>query len=336
MSAPLRLFPNRRAAVTSPIRQAAEPALLYIVLCIPYILFSGQVAARVAKTPEELRRIETIKGAVFIIVTGVFFFVYSFVQWRRIQRQQETIRTQEASLLQSERKLVAAMSAATVAHDVNNLIMSLYGLVEALKAREGEDPFLRSMSEQIGLFIDKLSHLAKRLTTAVGRATQERNEEVDLQKTIRELAEVIRKHPDVRTCAVNAELASARLILHRTLFEEAVVNLVINAAQATGPGGRIDINLSTEPGAVILAVHDNGPGVPEELAKDIFEPCFTTKPEGTGIGLLAVRAFAASCGAALSVGRSPLGGAVFQLRIPVPASQDADLASAAKPAGATG
>ncbi len=66
----------------------------------------------------------------------------------------------------------------------------------------------------------------------------------------------------------------------------------------------------------MLAVHDDGPGVPADQVDSIFDPCFTTKPDGTGIGLVAVRAFAASCGGAVSVGQSPLGGALFQIRIP--------------------
>lgn len=72
-----------------------------------------------------------------------------------------------------------------------------------------------------------------------------------------------------------------------------------------------------EQDVALLAIHDNGPGVRDDLATDIFELCFTTKPNGTGIGLLAVTLFAASCNADLSVGRSPLGGALFQFRIPL-------------------
>lgn len=107
------------------------------------------------------------------------------------------------------------------------------------------------------------------------------------------------------------------MLLNRTLLEEAVLNLLINAAQAGGPAGQMEVRLITEPAVAMLEIHDSGPGVPDDIAKDIFEPCFTTKPDGSGIGLLAVKAFAASCRADVSVGRSLLGGALFQLRIPM-------------------
>ena len=184
------------------------------------------------------------------------------------------------------------------------------------------------MREEIDVGIDKLSHLATRLASAVGRAMPEKEEDVDVEAALHEMASVVRKHRDVRFCRIStSDVAPLTLVLNRTLFEQAVLNLLINAAQATGPRGQIEVRLTTEEGAAILAIHDSGPGVPEELVQDIFEPCFTTKPGGTGIGLLAVRAFAASCGADIFVGRSPSGGALFQLRIPIqnqPSSQSVD------------
>jgi signal transduction histidine kinase len=210
------------------------------------------------------------------------------------------------------------MSAATVAHDLNNLLMALSGLVEGLKGQERNDPFLLTMREEVDLSIDKLTHIAKRLRSSVTRAVPEKHDNVDIKATLHELITLVRKHPDCRSCRVAlADIAPLTIVVNRTLLEEAVLNLLINAAQAAGPTGQIEVRLTNEEDAAMLAVHDNGPGVSDDLLENIFEPCFTTKPDGTGIGLLAVKAFAASCGADVSVGRSPLGGALFQLRIPI-------------------
>jgi signal transduction histidine kinase len=305
-------------AVTRPVRQAVESAGLYILLCSAYILVSGYLAVQSAATPHQVYVRETIKGIVFIVVTGVLFFVTSYLRWRRIRRQEETIIVQEKKLLHAERRLVAAMSAAKVAHDLNNLLMVLSGIVEGLKDRESDDPSLRRMREDLDVGIGSLSHLARRVASTVSRVVPDRDEEVDMRGVLQKLAAVVPKHPDIRSCRIlSSDIAPLTLVLNRTLFEGAVLNLLINAAQAAGPTGQIEVRLATEQDAALLAIHDSGPGVPEELAKDIFEPCFTTKPDGTGIGLLAVTAFAASCGAGVSVGRSPLGGALFQLRIPI-------------------
>ncbi len=305
-------------ASTSPTRQAAVSSLLYILLCSTYILVSGSLANRAAATSQQLHVIETVKGIAFILVTGACFFSISYLRYKKIQRQEVTLAIQEKTLIQAEKKLVAAMSAATVAHDLNNLLMVLSGLVEELKGQEINVPTLRVLREEIDVGIGKLCNLSKRLASGFSRAVPEHAEKVDMQASLHELIAVVRKHPDGLRCRIApSHIEPLTLELNRTLFEEAVVNLLINATQAAGQSGKIEVRLTTEPGFAILEIHDNGPGVPDFLVKDIFEPCFTTKPDGTGIGLLAVTAFASSCGADVSVGRSHLGGAVFQFRIPM-------------------
>jgi signal transduction histidine kinase len=128
---------------------------------------------------------------------------------------------------------------------------------------------------------------------------------------------IARKHPDTRFSRISIpEIPALSLVLNRVLLEEAILNLLINAAQATGPNGRIELRVRREADHVLLAVHDDGPGVPEDQIESIFDPCFTTKPNGSGIGLVAVKAFAASCGGSIAVSKSPLGGALFEIRIP--------------------
>ena len=318
MRAPQRFTQIPRSTVTNPARQAIESAALYTAMCGLYITVSGYLATRAAGTPEHLHEIETVKGIAFVVVTGVLFFAISYLRLGRLRRQEETIIVQEKALIQAERRFVAAMSAATVAHDLNNLLVALSGLVEGLKGREREDPFLLSMREGVDVGIDKLTHLAKRLVSTVKRTLPEKEDNVDMKAALQELITVLQKHPNCRSCRVaSADIAPLTIVLNRTLLEEAVLNLLINAAQAAGPAGQIEVRLTAEPGVAMLEIHDSGPGVPDDLVDDIFEPCFTTKPDGTGIGLLAVTALAASCEAGLSVGCSPLGGALFQFRIPI-------------------
>ena len=305
-------------AVTHPFRQAAEAAGLYILLCITYIFVSGLLASHVAKTSQQLYVIETIKGSAFIVVTGVLFFAISFLRLSRIKRQEETIIMHEKGLLQAERRRVAAMSAAAIAHDLNNLLMALSGFVEEIKGRKREDSSLHARGDAMDVGIDNLRRLAKRLASAVSLAVPEKAEEVDVKAALNELVAVVRKHPVALFCRIStSEVVPLTLSLNRSLFEEAVLNLLINAAEATGSEGKIDLSLTIDGGSAILAIHDDGPGVPDDLIKDIFEPCFTTKPTGTGLGLLSVQAFAESCGGEISVSRSPLGGALFQIRIPL-------------------
>lgn len=306
-----------RPAVKSPTANAAVSAMLYMVLCSLYIIVSSRIAASASATTQQLAAIEITKGVAFVLITGLLFFAISLAGWKRIRKQEETIIIQGEGLLLGERKTVAAMCAATLAHDLNNLLMSLSGLVEGLKGREKGDKFLLTMREELEKGIDSLAHLAKRVASTARQALPETETVVDLHESLPRLAALVRKHPDLWTCAIDVtDIPLLALRLNGALFEDALLNLLVNAGQAAGAGGHIAVRLLDCGDAVSLEVHDDGPGVPTEYAKAIFDPCFTTKPEGTGVGLLAVKAFASSCGAEVVVDCSDLGGAVFAIRIP--------------------
>ncbi len=101
----------------------------------------------------------------------------------------------------------------------------------------------------------------------------------------------------------------------RTLLGRAVLNLLLNAGQAAS-GGTVQLRCTSGDGRVRIEVHDDGPGVPEEMRSRIFQPFFTTKGKGSGLGLLPVRTAAESFHGTLELERSDLGGACFRLDLP--------------------
>lgn len=294
----------------SPFRRAAIAALLYAALCGLYIVLSSWLAVETAHSPRQLQLIETAKGLAFVLVTALLFFFVALAWWRKIQRQDEL-------LLQSERRGVAGLFSAALAHDLNNVLMSLIGLVERLRQRDQDDAELRQMREQLERGIDHLTHLSQRMVMSTRELRVDRSEDVDLATAIARIVTLIRKHPQLRGRALEVNVPPAlTLAINAGLLEQALMNLVINAAQATGAGGRISLIAVRRNDSLDLEVHDNGPGVPPGIATTIFDPGFTTKKDGTGLGLLSVQAFAASCKATLTVEKSPLGGALFRIRIP--------------------
>ena len=289
-----------------------------MAFCVAYILISGRIAAAIATSAADLQRIEAIKGIAFIVVTGVLFFVVTYARLKRIYRNEAQILAQERSLLQAERRSAAAMSAASIAHDLNNLLLSLSALVEELKKREGPDPFLVTLRRDIEVATDKVLHLTSRIAATTKEVLPEERSHVDLATAAGQTIAISRKHPDVRNCSILLpEQAGINATINATLFEQALLNLILNAAQAAGEGGTIEVRISQEEDLAIVEVHDSGPGVPDEMRSRIFDPCFTTRVQGTGIGLLAVKAFAASHGGDIEVANSPWGGALFRLRFPI-------------------
>jgi nitrogen fixation/metabolism regulation signal transduction histidine kinase len=101
------------------------------------------------------------------------------------------------------------------------------------------------------------------------------------------------------------------------LLDQALINLVRNAIEAVRdtPEGRIDLSAKRDPdGRVVIAVVDNGPGIAADQREKIFVPFFTTKRQGSGVGLTLVRQIATAHGATVDVSDTPGGGATVSLR----------------------
>jgi two-component system sensor histidine kinase HydH len=100
---------------------------------------------------------------------------------------------------------------------------------------------------------------------------------------------------------------------------QALVNLVINAIQAVGRDGRVEVNAGTDRRAETLSieVRYTGPGIPADKQSAIFEPFFTTKDEGSGLGLWIVQQIITAHGGAVEASNAPAGGAVFAVHLPL-------------------
>ena len=99
-------------------------------------------------------------------------------------------------------------------------------------------------------------------------------------------------------------------------LRQVLLNLALNALQATPPGGRVRFSASTQGDEVALCVDDSGPGIPADVHERLFEPFFTTKASGSGLGLSIVHAIVTQHGGTVAVGDGPLGGARFTVRLP--------------------
>jgi two-component system sensor histidine kinase HydH len=99
---------------------------------------------------------------------------------------------------------------------------------------------------------------------------------------------------------------------------QSLVNLVINAIQAVEHDGRVEVNatLDTTGGWLSIAVRDSGPGIPAGRESAIFEPFYTTKSDGSGLGLWIVQQIVTAHGGEVAAANAPGGGAVFTVHLP--------------------
>jgi signal transduction histidine kinase len=98
--------------------------------------------------------------------------------------------------------------------------------------------------------------------------------------------------------------------------QQALLNLILNAIDATPRGGRIRVGARREPGGSAFHVENEGPAIPPSVASRLGEPFFTTKPKGTGLGLAIARALASGHGGDLTLEENREGCVRFSLHIP--------------------
>jgi signal transduction histidine kinase len=94
-------------------------------------------------------------------------------------------------------------------------------------------------------------------------------------------------------------------------------NLLLNAVEASPPGGVVDVQVSANGAAVLVEVRDQGSGIPEEHLERVLEPLYSTKPAGTGLGLPIARQIAKAHGGTLSIQNGIGAGVVATVRLPV-------------------
>lgn len=289
----------------------------YLVLTGSYILLSDRWAAEWSPSVSSLHHIELIKGLGFVGVTSTALFVLCWWGASRIVRTEAELRRRLDQMARSERHAQVSLVAATIAHDLNNILTVLWALLD-----EETTPGIVALPpedlEGVESALDAASRLTGTLAAAGRTGDVESTELLDVGELIEDSLGVIRAHPALADVAIEREIAGplpARV--DRAAVLRILANLVINAAEATGPGGRIRVRASRVGNRIEMRVEDDGPGVPADFAEHLFEPFKTTKPSGTGLGLVVARRCASQLGGRLELESSALGGAGFVFRLPL-------------------
>jgi signal transduction histidine kinase len=215
-------------------------------------------------------------------------------------------------LVQSEKLASLGRLAAGVAHELNNPLGVILGYVRLLgRKAEGElrDELriVEDEAQRCQFIVEGLLELARpiRVDDAV----------VDLRALCLETVDRLEESGAAEGVEFVVEgEAKTRGTEHR--LRQVVLNLASNGARAAGPGGTVRLLLDDTDGVASLRIRDTGPGVPVDLRGRLFEPFFTTRAEGTGLGLAVSRAIARAHGGDLALEDTAPPGATFSLHLP--------------------
>jgi signal transduction histidine kinase len=200
-----------------------------------------------------------------------------------------------------------------VAHDFANVLLAVE-LVAARVARDGDADAaasLRACAEIGGNLVGQLRRFGDRGNRGAAAPLRTVVEHMlpILVTLLRDAASI-----EVDLDALPADVTVAMPAGH---VEQLVLNLCLNAKDALPGHGAIRLAARTADGAVVLTVADDGAGMPPEVIARIWEPYFTTKATGTGLGLATVKAIVDEAGATISVASSPGRGTTFTVTIPI-------------------
>lgn len=240
---------------------------------------------------------------------------------RAAERLTELERLQ-SELVSRERFAALGEAAAVMAHEVRNPVAALLNAATLLR-REASGVHDPPASEDHRQLLRVIGEEASRLNRIVGslldlgRPLCPRLGAVDLRELARGSVALLvaRAECEPHQLAVLSPKAPVLALADPELLQLALLNVLRNAAQASPPGATATLRVQRGDDAVTVTVDDAGAGFPSDVLPRAFEPFFTTRPTGTGIGLAVVRRTIEACGGAVELGQSTKGGGRVVLRL---------------------
>jgi PAS domain S-box-containing protein len=225
------------------------------------------------------------------------------------KNQEEKLREQTALARLGE-------MAAVVAHEVKNPIAGIRGALQVIMSRMAPEQRDRAVMGDIIARLDALNGIVQDLLL-YSRPRQVKREPVDVRGLITNTVDLLRRDPALGGIQLNIDGDPKPLSADPELLRIVLQNLIVNAGQAMGGQGAIDVALTEGDSECAIDIRDHGPGMPDDVRGKAFDAFFTTKHRGTGLGLPIARRLVDAHGGQISIAPAPDGtGTVVSIRLP--------------------
>lgn len=211
---------------------------------------------------------------------------------------------------------------ARLAHEIRNPLSSLDIHVQLLEEDLGElAPAMRTqLNPRLEIIRGELHRLASIVDHFLRLAgpSQLDVEAVEMAKIIQHVCDLLRPEAAARSIELSTQVEPGlpNIPADPVRLTQALMNLVINAMQAVERNGHIAVSARQAEQGMLIQVSDDGPGIPPERLASIFDPYFTTKAEGSGLGLWIAQQIVTAHGGTINVQKGPQGGALFAIALP--------------------
>lgn len=319
------------AMAASPVTHRQTRTISYLVLGLAAMVGIStafgvlQLLSPLSRIREGLERVGTGERGVRVQTTGLAELDELVARLNAATRAMEDREDAITGRIQ-----VVQEMARVVAHEIRNPLQSielLAGLIAAEDERGERDELASSIQNEVRVLERVVSRM---LRGGEGPALRLTRRPTRIRELIHKI--VTFRLPEARHRGIHLVEGPAPDIIASadpTLLSRALENLVVNAlAFAPQTTGQVEVSAAVDGDTLVVLVDDNGPGVPVEFGDAIYQAEVSTRPGGTGLGLVLVQGVLAAHGGYVDHGRSPLGGARFRAHLPLraPGEEEEDRA----------
>jgi PAS domain S-box-containing protein len=241
------------------------------------------------------------------------------------KRAEEKLRRSQADLIHVTRVATLGEMSASIAHEVNQPLAAAVSSASAclrwLNAQKLEEA--RRSASRVIAEVHRASEIIGRIRSLAKKAPPQKNW-LDVNETIHEVIALTRGEIQRNNIALETQLSEhvPVILADRVQLQQVILNLVMNAVEAMtglsdGPRELLVWSGTDESKHVVISVQDSGPGIDPGSVDHLFEPFYTTKPQGLGMGLAISRSIIETHGGRLGITANAPRGAVFQFVLPV-------------------
>ncbi|NLF40472.1 hypothetical protein GX586_13590 [bacterium] len=263
-------------------------------------------------------------ASIFLLAVTVLYVLAVVQQSRSVRLALAEAQADNERLLRglrrTDRLAVVGRVMATIAHEIRNPLSSIRGFAQLFKARIAPtDQMMAHYADLVVMEVDRLNTVITRMLD-FSKPVEPQFQYCALAHIVNHTLELIRGEAAAHRVSIVSHVSESLplLKLDRNLITQALLNLIINALDAMPGGGELTIQAGVSPrNTVHLEVRDTGKGIEKEKLKGIFEPFYTTKPSGTGLGLAVVDNIISEHNAAIWVESDVGRGSAFHIEFPL-------------------
>ncbi|XPS86624.1 two component system sensor histidine kinase [Desulfosarcina variabilis str. Montpellier] len=305
------------AGIFKPFRISVLIAILYLIFGVFYIYVSSHIAALAVVSKEQLESIELIKGYIFILVTATFLFLTLFWLLQRLHRKERELVKQREAIAAAGKQAIAGLFASSIAHDLNNILSVSYFNLDILSESTDIDSSNKHHVDNLRRVTNEIQQYTNRLTDISGKHILSGIRKTNISATVSSTVKLSSNHSKVKRCSINTDIPSSITgEIDESLVTRALINAIVNAAEATNEKSQILVRLNQDKNGIRIEIHDNGPGISPKDRARVLEPFYSTKTDGTGLGLLSIRYCTEVHKGSFGIEKSYLGGACIFMVFP--------------------